>query len=480
MFPDNSDNSKICDLELPNETEFSQSVFRNESPPSLKLSSTLIVDDTIDNQIESKKISEFKIDTGFESPFSESVFKENVDFGSPDSEIGKIPVTVELESPPSGKKIEFESPDKKFEFEEFQKSGFDSPEVSKLDYEIEQIEENEIPEPDVWNDLKSFDSSKMEAPVNIPEPEILVESKEEDFEDFDDFCEFVDHVKTKNFEPAKESEPQQIFESTSGFVEEMGGFEVDSRDISEESGGFDEEFRKFDGVFDRFDEDSRKIESSPEVPDDSGRFMEEAATIEDDLTKNKKVPLEILENSTTLKETPPKKADVPPIDDDFADFEAVIPSDRKMDNQFVEHTIESQSNEFAVDFASFESETKFQEPETTHEEQKPQVIEDDDDFDDFNDFKSADVVFQSHSDFSVAKPSNLNSTLEFMFPQTGEYESIEEHLESLGRKFLANLSDTDSMSALEYQYSSSKTSLSLIRSLGIDNRNVVSIFLSNS
>jgi hypothetical protein len=328
--------------------EFSQSGFRNESPPSLQLSAKLDVE-TIDNQISEIKSEESK-------DFEEAGFEEQKNENS------------------------------ELDFEDFQ-SGFQLHD-SKIDHEIEEIERSQIPEdipiPDVWNDLETFDSPKIETdieePVENSEPEILTEPKDHS-EDFDDFCQFVDHVVPEN----------------------------------------------------------PRIENR--------------------------------ENSPVNTE----------IDDDFADFEAVIPSDRKLENQFVEQEqpkIESQSNEFAVDFASFEESPVFPEPEIKQEEQKPQITEeeDDDDFDDFNDFKSADVVFQSHSDFSIEKPSNLNSTLEFMFPQNGEHDFMEENLENLSKKILANLDDPDSTCALEYQYGSSKTSLSLIRSLGIDNRNVVSIF----
>jgi hypothetical protein len=183
-------------------------------------------------------------------------------------------------------------------------------------------------------------------------------------------------------------------------------------------------------------------------------------------------------------------------DDDFNDFETAIPVHRHIENQPVVN-VEQTSEEihFEADFSGFEA---FNDATTTA---------DDDDFGDFNDFTQAPAAItpistnttiitptttQESHPIEFVKPSNINGLLTAMFPSEEqlreeeskaeeEEEHCKEHLHNVMKSddIVKRLDDFDGTLALGYLYASSTSSQILVRSLGIDVRNIVSILNAN-
>lgn len=209
-------------------------------------------------------------------------------------------------------------------------------------------------------------------------------------------------------------------------------------------------------------------------------------------------------------------------DDDFRDFESAIPVNRQLEtHNFVAPvaTLDSPDEfKFEADFSNFNA-FESSENATTNSfvenvqgfssiigtekvaeqkiEQKEQIEEfdddDDDDFGDFNDFTQAPAPvvqpplaqFDNQSLLKTLKSTNLKEVMDMMFPQsqTDRQQSLddEQHENVLTNDdFVKSLSDFDTTLALGYQYNNSSTSQSLVMALGIDARNIVSIFLFKS
>ena len=204
-------------------------------------------------------------------------------------------------------------------------------------------------------------------------------------------------------------------------------------------------------------------------------------------------------------------------DDDFRDFESAIPVNRLLEtHNFIAPvaTLDSPDEfKFEADFSNFNG---FESSEnlTTNSfnenvqgflsingtenvaekktEQKEQLddFDDDDDFGDFSDFTQAPAPivqptiaqFDDQSLLKTLKSTNLKDVIDMMFPQsqTEQQQSLddEQHDNVLTHnEFVKSLSDFDTTLALGYQYNNSNTSQSLVMALGIDARNIVSIFV---
>jgi hypothetical protein len=193
-------------------------------------------------------------------------------------------------------------------------------------------------------------------------------------------------------------------------------------------------------------------------------------------------------------------------DDDFNDFESAIPSNRQIELvQKFDEKVTISEVAFEADFSgfnAFSNETKddfddFQDFSSAQPEiktvqnsinQLAQNIDDDDDddFGEFSDFKAAEAptnidYYPTHSKF-LMKPNNVSETFNMMFPNEGDveevsHETVKDELNVLKFKsdnFVSKFNDFDETIALGYQYNNSKASQTLVKSLGIDTRNIVS------
>jgi hypothetical protein len=190
-------------------------------------------------------------------------------------------------------------------------------------------------------------------------------------------------------------------------------------------------------------------------------------------------------------------------DDDFNDFESAIPSNRQVElvQKFSEQVTISEVG-FEADFSgfnAFSNETKddfddFQDFSSTQPETKAlqktmsqlaeNIDEDDDDFGEFSDFTAAEVptnidYYPTHSKF-LMKPNNVNETFNMMFPSESDVDEVshakmKDELNVLkSDNFVSKFNDFDETIALGYQYNNSNASQTLVKSLGIDTRNIVS------
>lgn len=203
-------------------------------------------------------------------------------------------------------------------------------------------------------------------------------------------------------------------------------------------------------------------------------------------------------------------------DDDFNDFETAIPANRQVEQvqSFVTTKEESETPgefQFEADFSAFNAFSESKEEVSTFEYQNfkaagsdnskkdPQLQleqEDDDDFGDFSDFTQAPDAIQP-AQFEVrptafVKPENVNGIIDMMFPPTttscqettevvdSDYKTEQQFIKN--DNFVNKFNDFDSTLALGYLYNNSKASQTLVKSLGIDTRNIVSfdnVFLLN-
>lgn len=192
-------------------------------------------------------------------------------------------------------------------------------------------------------------------------------------------------------------------------------------------------------------------------------------------------------------------------DEDFSDFENAIPMNRQVGSNISNEeneTATSQEIHFEADFSAFnvfdeqfkatEKIEEFHEFEAAAVESKyvesvlkTQSDDDDDDFGDFSDFTQASAPLPTLPTSSIeavafVKPQNVNGILDMMFPPTSpvsernfENYTKEEVIKHDG--FVNKFNDFDSTLALGYLYSNSRASQTLVKALGIDTRNIVSI-----
>lgn len=140
------------------------------------------------------------------------------------------------------------------------------------------------------------------------------------------------------------------------------------------------------------------------------------------------------------------------------------------------------------DFDDFQDFAKPNPPTSISEPQPIDDDEDDDDFGDFNDFTQAAPAPQTEtpvlpitSPIVLAKPvlnTDLSSMLDSMFPVLHENYDLGEKSDATSQEnnVLKNLKEFDTGQATKYQWTNSCSNQSLLGSLGIDSRNVVSIF----
>lgn len=254
-------------------------------------------------------------------------------------------------------------------------------------------------------------------------------------------------------------------------------------------------------------------------------FVESDDESERDERKNIPKRVEVQEDNDSFEipdDVPLDQSPIPSLnlddddDDDFKDFESAIPVNRPLEtHNFIAPvaTLDSPDEfKFEADFSNFNA-FESSENTTTNSfienvqgfssnigsekvaeqkiEQKEQIEEfdDDDDFGDFNDFTQAPAPvvqpplaqFDNQSLLKTLKSTNLKEVMDMMFPQsqTDRQQSLddEQHENVLtDDDFVKSLSDFDTTLALGYQYNNSSTSQSLVMALGIDARNIVSIY----
>jgi Clathrin-binding box of Aftiphilin, vesicle trafficking len=191
-------------------------------------------------------------------------------------------------------------------------------------------------------------------------------------------------------------------------------------------------------------------------------------------------------------------------DEDFNDFEAAIPVNRQVEN--VEKISQIEENDiqevpFEADFSAFNaisdpvdsnSFKDFQDFKASSFDNQPletQIEDDDDDFGDFSNFTQApDPTTTKPAQhetlaLNLIKPANVVEILNMMFPLTStcseekpialDANNVTEVQIIQSDTFVNRFNDFDSTLALRYQYSSSDTSQTLVKALGIDTRNIV-------
>lgn len=262
----------------------------------------------------------------------------------------------------------------------------------------------------------------------------------------------------------------------------------------------------------------------PEPEDDEFKEFVEASPSEthvepSDAFKSKEILGKISDNSEEFVtfSSPDIPEPIPELkldddDGDFSDFETAIPANRLIEQgqsfainkEEIEAPVEFQ---FEADFSAFNA---FSEPanesssfdefqdfkasgfDNSIKDLKNQLEEDDDDdFGDFSDFTQASAAIAieptAHSEpVPFVKPENVTGIVDMMFPTTpsssfhektealdGDYTSEQQVIKS--DNFVNKFNDFDSTLALGYLYNNSKASQTLVKALGIDTRNIVSI-----
>lgn len=208
--------------------------------------------------------------------------------------------------------------------------------------------------------------------------------------------------------------------------------------------------------------------------------------------------------------------------DNFNDFEQAIPIDRHIEKQIsIEKIVVDEPNEFQFEadfsafevnfdnqFQSFSNSNEGQEFHTNIEKTTPAVIDDeiflnetnndddDDDFGDFNDFEhqgpSQDIIISrqekepthqhQQQTLTILDDSQVKTILDEMFPvnkiATADDSTIYPiiHKDKGNENDMKIINDVESTLALSYDYKDSSTNHILIKALGIDERNIVSIY----
>ena len=259
-------------------------------------------------------------------------------------------------------------------------------------------------------------------------------------------------------------------------------------------------------------------------------FVESEDESKKDDLKNIPERIQVLEDNESYEipdDVPLDQSPIPSLnldddddDDDFKDFESAIPVNRPLETHtFIAPVATLDSSDefkFEADFSNFNAFESSENATTNSSIENVQVFssnigtekvaeekkepkeqieafnddDDDDDFGDFNDFTQtpAPVVhpplaqFDNQSMLKTLKSTNFKEVMDMMFPQsqTERQQSLddEQHENVLTNDdFVKSLSDFDTTLALGYQYNNSSTSQSLVMALGIDARNIVSIFI---
>lgn len=206
-----------------------------------------------------------------------------------------------------------------------------------------------------------------------------------------------------------------------------------------------------------------------------------------DLNCDENESLDEYNSSHEIKSNSPFVADF----SQFGNFESCENNDEEIEIKESFTVSDKNYEDDDDDFDDFQDFAKPIPPTTSISE--PQTIddEDDDDFGDFNDFTQAAPAPQSNietpvlpitSPIALAKPvlnTDLSSMLNSMFPVVQENDDLCERSDKTCQEnhVLKNLKDFDTGQATKYQWSNSCSNQSLLGSLGIDPRNVVSIIL---
>lgn len=265
-------------------------------------------------------------------------------------------------------------------------------------------------------------------------------------------------------------------------------------------------------------EEEKQIENANTIEDEPSKLntvdehnKTEHSTDDDDFSefqtnRNRDIPEQINESehvpaTTTSTLDFANKSDDDDFDD-FNDFESAIPVNRHVElvQQINSQLTLSEDVVFEADFSGFnafsDSKDEFDDFQdftsaagnnaACQLEQANNEDDDDDEFGEFSDFKEAPPPSLSAPEFSsthskiLMKPSNVNETIDMMFPPGSSSRSISDDGESdeprilKSDNFVNKFNDFDSTVALGYQYTSSKASQILVKSLGIDTRNIVS------
>lgn len=171
-------------------------------------------------------------------------------------------------------------------------------------------------------------------------------------------------------------------------------------------------------------------------------------------------------------------------DGDFDDFQDFASSEVTTNN--TKSTIEDNQNLLKVEDADNKNED--------NKDDDNHLDDGEDDFGDFNDFSNAPAPYDHTKTLTseqtvlpiILKPQ-VDSVLGNMFPKSNEsedsktessYQSEQQHLsKNLENSILFNLKDYESTKALKYQWMNSMSNQTLVQSLGIDARNIVSCLL---
>ncbi|GAB0088689.1 hypothetical protein DMENIID0001_031530 [Sergentomyia squamirostris] len=188
----------------------------------------------------------------------------------------------------------------------------------------------------------------------------------------------------------------------------------------------------------------------------------------DDFTSFTTAPVEgseiTLEKAEDNEETsardiiePEEKVDNPPLDF-VADFSQFPSSMDNPETQEVSMVVTSSENQVMV------------------VEKQPDLDDDDDEFGDFSDFQQPEPTPEAVIDTTNFN-SQFQSALNIMYPKIEEDKSEEENkieVDSIQKnQILEDLRDFEKSRALQYQWQNSSSNQSLIRSLGIDSRNIL-------
>uniref|UniRef100_U5ER97 Putative aftiphilin n=1 Tax=Corethrella appendiculata TaxID=1370023 RepID=U5ER97_9DIPT len=145
-----------------------------------------------------------------------------------------------------------------------------------------------------------------------------------------------------------------------------------------------------------------------------------------------------------------------------------------------------------VDFQDFESANQVQKStagnnQTSDVKSTEETNDDDDDFGEFSDFQQQTSVPETTAPVPISPTSvfdktknltlvNFEKIINTMFPTKDDCDNNCENSEifnNINSKILDNLNDFEKSNAFEYQYNSSNTNKWLVKSLGIDSRNIL-------
>lgn len=236
------------------------------------------------------------------------------------------------------------------------------------------------------------------------------------------------------------------------------------------------------------------------------KFILEDLPEEDNENENNKTNVN---NFTQKSDVQPENISDDDFDDSFNDFEQAIPIDRHIEHPIQIEDKQNEPNEiqFDADFSAFEAnfDNEFQNFSTSEDQEKSETkemyhknenfdAEEDDDFGDFNDFTQGQTqeapievlpneqsLDYEHHTLTILSDSEVKTILGEMFP-VDQKEADEENFTTYSiastKDGVEIVNDVESTLALSYEYKDSSTSHILIKALGIDERNIVSISMN--